>query len=304
MTEFEMFGVALQACAFWWGAIFGSFLNVVIYRMPAGLSLVRPGSRCGACGTPIRWYDNIPILSYLVLRGRCRACGSGYSPRYMIIEAVTGLLTLAVWNATVMPLHPDTFAAGGLTFLWLSMFIFSLVAITFIDLEHTYIPDEISISLILFGVYGAIALPTVDGVAHVIGAAAGGGFIVLVWAVSFLVYRREAMGLGDAKLLAAIGAFVGWQALPVVLLVASVAGIVGSLAARVYTAVTGKAALNITTTELDERFGETALYADQPERMALPFGPFLALAALYVVLFGGDGFYRLIDGLSSRLAGQ
>jgi leader peptidase (prepilin peptidase)/N-methyltransferase len=298
MERMALLSLSFQLVAFWWGAIFGSFLNVAIYRMPYGLSLVRPPSRCGACGTSIRWYDNIPVLSYLLLRGRCRACGTTYSARYALIEAVTGVLTLAVWNNAVMPLSPDTFIQGSLTWIWLSFFIFSLIVITFIDLEHTFIPDEISYPLIGFGLFGAFTLPTVDGVACIIGAVAGGGFLLLVWAVSFAIYRREAMGLGDAKLLAAIGAFVGWQALPVVLLGASLSGIAASGVAHAYTRITGKAALNMTTTELDERFGESELYADQPERLALPFGPFLALGALYVVLFGTDAFYTLIGLLT------
>ncbi|MCA9545997.1 MAG: prepilin peptidase [Myxococcales bacterium] len=300
MDKMAWLALAFQAFAFWWGAVFGSFLNVAIYRMPFGLSLVRPGSRCGACGAPVRWYDNLPIVSYLVLRGRCRACKAGYSPRYMLIELASGLMILAVWNAAVMPLDYQTFIVGGLTWLWLNPLVYGLIVLTFIDLEHTWLPDEITYPLIGIGVVGGVALPSVHGVSSVIGAVAGGGFILLVWAIGWAIYRREAMGLGDAKLLAAIGAFLGWQALPFVLLTGAAQALLATALDRLALLTTGKSIFVMTTTELDERFGESDLYADQPVRTAIPFGPFLALGALEALFFGTEWLYALVGQLTGR----
>ncbi len=300
MDSLAWIGLAFQAVAFWWGAIFGSFLNVAIYRMPHGLSLVRPGSRCGSCASPVRWYDNLPILSYLVLRGRCRACGVGFSARYALIELTTGLLMLAAWNATVMPLDYQTFVVGSLTWLWLNVFVYSLIVLTFIDLAHTWLPDEITYPLIIIGVVGGVALPSVNGLSSIIGAVAGAGVIVTVWAIGWVVYRREAMGLGDAKLLAGIGAFLGWQVLPFVLLTGAVQALLATAIDRIVLAVTGRSMFVMTTTELDERFGESELYADQPVRAAIPFGPFLALGALEALYFGADGLYAWLGALLGR----
>ena len=129
---------ALQATTFFWGAAIGSFLNVVIYRLPRDLSLVHPGSRCSACETPIKWYDNIPCLSYFILGGKCRACKVGYSSRYALIEIMCGLLALALFRTVVMPIgHTDILVSLG-TWIWWQVFVFALVVITFIDLEHFY----------------------------------------------------------------------------------------------------------------------------------------------------------------------
>jgi leader peptidase (prepilin peptidase)/N-methyltransferase len=288
----------LQAFAFVWGAVWGSFLNVVIHRLPREESVVRPGSRCGSCGTPIRWYDNIPIASYLVLRGRCRACHTAFSPRYMLVEAACGLLSMVVLRATVLPLDPDTFGPGLLAWIWWQTFVYGLVVVTFIDLEHTFIPEIVTWPGIVLGVAGAFALPGLDGWARLWGALAGGGFLLLVVGIGYLVFRREAMGMGDVMLLAMIGAYLGWQALPFVLFASAVQALIGAGAAMAWGRVTGrKPGLVMTTREVDERFGEEDRYADQPERAALPYGPFLALAALEAMLFGGDLFWRLADAL-------
>ncbi len=294
----------LQLWVFFWGAVWGSFLNVVIYRVPLGLSLVRPGSRCSACGTPIRWYDNIPVLSYLILRGRCRACGAGYGPQYMIIEAACGVLALALFNATVLPLDPDTFLPAGVTWLWLQTFVYGLVAITFIDLRHFYIPDEISLPLIAIGIGGAFLIPAADPLAHAFGAAGAALFMLALSAISWLAFRREALGLGDAKLLAAIGAFVGWKALPFVLFASAIQALIATGVARLYTRVTGRSnALTLTTEELDAHFGEADRFADAGSHTVVPYGPFLALAGLEVLLFGDDLLWRLVDTLTRLLLG-
>ena len=288
--------IPFQIFAFVWGAVWGSFLNVVIYRMPMGMSLSHPPSRCGHCLTRIRWFDNVPILSYLILRGRCRRCGATYSPRYMLVEAACGLMVLLAFRVIVLPLTPETFVNSLLVWAWVQAFIYALVAITFIDLEHTYIPDAITLPMIAVGVCGAFWLPTIEPLSRFWGALGGAGFIVLVAAVGYLIFRREAMGMGDAKLLAMIGAFLGWRALPFVLFASAIQAILATLIAVVYSRITGKQnSLTMTTDELDERFGEEDLYDDDKVRVAIPYGPFLALAALEALLLGYQWFWSLAE---------
>src|SRR5690606_12769662 len=137
-----------HALAFVLGTLFGSFANVCIHRWPptdenpAGLSVVRPGSRCGSCATPIRWYDNVPILSYLALRGRCRDCKARFSPRYLLVEAAMGMLFLAVYHFAVAVAFPfEPLSLRVLRFVILAAFVFVLVVIAFIDLDHKLILD-------------------------------------------------------------------------------------------------------------------------------------------------------------------
>lgn len=291
--------VILQLFAFVWGAVWGSFLNVVIYRLPRDMSVSYPPSRCGACLTRIRWYDNVPVFSYLALRGRCRTCKSSYGPRYMLVEAATGLLVLVLMRAVVLPPNPDTFITDLLTWIWLQAFVYALIAITFIDLEHTFIPDEISYPMILVGLIGAFSLPGLDSLAYFWGAIGGAFFILLVAGVGWLVFRREAMGLGDVKLLALIGAFLGWRALPFVLFASAAQALLAAGVAALYTRVTGRAnQLTMTTEQLDERFGETGLYDDLDSRVVIPYGPFLALAALEALLFGDELLFDLVRAIT------
>ncbi|MEZ4468946.1 MAG: prepilin peptidase [bacterium] len=262
------------------------------------MSLSTPLSRCSSCLTRIRWYDNVPVLSWWVLRGRCRACGTRFSPRYMLIEAMCGLLGLALWRSTVDPLDPDTFTTMLALWLWLQAFVFSLVALTFIDLEHTFIPEEISVPLLVLGLAGGFFIPGLDPLGGLYGALAGGGFLLLVTGVGWLVYRREAMGLGDAMLLAVIGAFLGVAALPFVLVAAAFQALAAVAIAGLYQRLTGKrAGLTMTTQELDARFGEEARHADLESHLVIPFGPFLALGALEALFFGHDLIWRLADAI-------
>ena len=287
----------LQVFAFVWGAVWGSFLNVVIYRLPLGMSLSKPGSRCGACLTPIRWYDNVPILSYWVLRGRCRACGKSYSARYMVIEAICGVLILALFRAVVLESTAETFTKNLLLWGWFQAFIYGLVVITFIDLAETFIPEEVTIPLIILGACGPFFL-NVPPLPHVWGALAGGGVILLIYAIGFLIFRREAMGLGDAMLLAVIGAFLGWRSLPFVLFAAAVQAIIAVAAASIYARVTGKqSGLTLTTEELDARFGEEDRFADAGSHLVIPFGPFLAIAALEALFFGHELLFELAEAI-------
>lgn len=291
--------IALQALAFFWGASWGSFINVVIYRLPLGLSLVRPGSRCPSCETPIKGYDNIPVFSYLILRGRCRRCKVRINPRYMLVEAACGLISLAIFRQTVLPLSLQTIWVDMALWQWALALALALVAIAFIDLEHIIIPHEITFPLMTVGVGGAFALPQLDGMISVYGLLAGAGSLGAIYLLGWLIYRREAMGLGDVTLTAMIGAFLGWRPLILVILAATLQALLVVILGALWTRLTGKRlSLLMTTTEVDEHFGEAAEFEHLPERMALPFGPFLALGALEALLFGDQWFWDLTEGLS------
>src|SRR5437764_7356331 len=203
------------ALAFGVGACVGSFLNVCIHRIPADESIVRPGSRCPRCATPIAWHDNVPVLSWLWLGARCRSCRAPIAARYPVVEVATGLIAvvaLLAFGAT--PRAAVAFA-----------FTAALLLVSVIDLDHRFIPDEVSLPGILVGLVLAF---TPGGRSSpldaALGAALGGGVLWLVaWAYQRLT-GLEGMGLGDVKLLAMIGAFLGWQAIPAVLVIASITG--------------------------------------------------------------------------------
>ncbi len=237
--------------AFAMGAAMGSFGNVLIHRLPLGQSIVSPGSRCPACGRSIRWFDNIPILSYLFLRARCRSCGTPISLRYPLVEALTGVLFAAVvWRFGVQPAT-----------IPMALFVWSLVVITFIDLDHRIIPDVLSLPGVAVGL-GISLLPGFPGLLDsLVGIVAGAGSLFLVLFAYEKVMGEEGMGMGDVKLLAMIGAFLGWQALPVTILVSS---LTGSLVGIVYARVRG----------------------EPVRKFPVPFGPFLALGALVHIFFG------------------
>lgn len=235
---------------FAFGVVIGSFLNVCIHRLPAQESIVFPTSHCPSCKTPIRPYDNVPILSYLVLRGRCRACAARISPRYPLVEALTGLAALAALLEFGWCVH---FAVAFL-------FLAALIVVTFIDLDHQIIPDVISLPGIPVG-FAAAALTGDPGwQSSLIGILIGGG---ILWAVAEGYYRltgREGMGGGDIKLLAMIGAFLGWRAVPITLILGSLSGTVVGLA---FIVAKGR-----------------------DSRTPIPFGPFLAAGAVCALFFG------------------
>lgn len=248
--------------AFILGAVVGSFLNVCIYRIPAEKSIVSPPSSCPACGHPIRWYENIPMVSYLLLRGRCSSCQIRISPRYPAVEALTGgLFALTFFY----------FGFSTATMVYL-IFVAALVVITFIDLDHQIIPDVISLPGILVGFAGSFFVPWLTWSDSIFGVLLGGGSLLAVaWGYEKLT-GREGMGGGDIKLLAMFGAFLGWQAVfPVIFLASLVGTLVGVPLMLI-------------------QKGDT--------RLAIPFGPFLALAAI-VYLFWGQ---MLIDWYLGLLA--
>lgn len=281
----------LRAAAIVWillfGAVVGSFLNVVIARVPRGRSVVRPRSSCPSCGALIAWYDNVPVLSWIHLRGRCRACGARISLRYPLVEvlgAVAALLAVARHG-------PGGAAAAELAFTA------ALVALAFIDLDTWLLPHAITWPLIGAGVLASLLGGTAAGgvTSSVIGASAGFGAFALVAIVGARVFHREALGWGDVWLLAGIGAWLGVRALIPVVLFASLQGSVLGVALLLLgrgqpgpppdaggppAAETDGAGESGTTSG-----GEEAPWV--PPKNAVPFGPFLALAALEWLYLGG-----------------
>ena len=254
------------------GAAVGSFLNVVIARVPAGESIVWPGSRCPRCAAPIRWWDNLPVISWLVLRGRCRRCGAPISPRYLLVELVGAAVAFVAWRRHApggIP-SPHEAAAGGAELAFVAV----LVALSFIDLATWLLPHALTWPLLGAGLVasalGVSAAPSLA--ASAAGAAIGfGAFAAIAW-IGRVVARKEAMGLGDVWLLAGIGAWEGARALLPVVLLASIQGsLVGLALIRLGKAQPGPGAAAPARDDDD---------AWVPPRNAVPFGPFLALGAL------------------------
>ena len=244
------FGLLIALYSLLVGLALGSFMNVCIYRIPLEKSIIRPSSSCPNCGKKIRFYDNIPLISYLLLLGRCRHCHHPISWRYPAVEAITGLLSLAL------------FIRYGLSFQYLLFLLFAatLVTISFIDLDHQIIPDVLSIPGIVAGLAAAFIPGNVSWFDSIIGIIGGGGTLFLVGLVYEKLTGKQGMGGGDVKLLAMIGAWMGWRSLPFVLLVSSLTGaIIGSV---------------------------FLLAAGKGYRVRIPFGPFLSLGALFYIFFG------------------
>ncbi|RPI11526.1 MAG: prepilin peptidase [Zetaproteobacteria bacterium] len=239
------------ASAFLLGAIVGSFLNVCIHRLPQGESVVAPRSRCPACGAPIRAWDNIPLVSFLILRGRCRNCGQPISWRYPLVEALTGLLfALIVARVGLTPLAAS-----------LLLFVSALVVITFIDIDHQIIPNIVTLPGIPLGLLAGVLFGEPPVLDRVLGTLAGAGFLYLVLLYGGAVYGQDAMGEGDLNLIALVGAFLGWQAVVVTILLACLVG-----------SVVGLSLIAL------KRLGR---------REHIPFGPFLSLGAV-IALFCGQ----------------
>jgi leader peptidase (prepilin peptidase)/N-methyltransferase len=245
------------------GLVLGSFMNVCIYRIPEKKSIVNPGSHCRTCSAALPWYDNIPLLSYLILRGRCRHCRAPIGFRYPLVEGLAGALSLAL------------FLRHGPGPLYIHQLVFSLflVVISFIDLDHMIIPDVLSIPGILIGIPASFLVPHVSPLDSLIGIIAGGGaFYIIAYGYSLLT-GKDGMGGGDIKLIAMIGAWMGWRPLPFVILVSALAG---TLIGGIFIVASGKGL-----------------------RTRIPFGPFLALGALVYLFFGNEiiRFYlRFLQG--------
>jgi len=261
--------------AFVFGAIIGSFLNVCIHRIPAGQSIVRPGSHC-ACGAPIAWYDNIPILSWLLLRGRARCCGRPFSVRYPVVELLTALLFLACWR-----LFPPAKAVCGM------VLVSALICGTFTDLDHMIIPDVFTVGLGVVGVALSFLVPALhgensglflvdsvrSGVASLQGVFVGSGLVLWIALVAEAVLKKEAMGFGDVKLVGAIGAFTGWQGTVTAIFGGAIVGTLWFVVALLWQKLAGKSAPSAMKAETPE---------GQPAELGfgvqVPYGPMLAIA--------------------------
>lgn len=231
------------------GLITGSFLNVVIYRLPRGKSVVWPASACGGCGRELRWFENIPIVSWVVLGAKCARCKAPISVQYPLVEATTAVLfVLVTWLTPAGPL-----LAARL------IFVCGLVVLFGIDLEHQILPNSITLPGVAAGLIFSLAGP--PGLRDsVIGVLLGGGVLYAIAAGYYLWRREEGLGMGDVKMLAMIGAFLGWQAVLLTLVLASLSG-----------AVIGVAMMALQRGTM---------------KYALPFGTFLALGALVAMLAG------------------
>ncbi len=246
----------LAAALFWFGACLGSFFNVVIHRLPRGESIVRPGSRCPACGRPIRPWENIPLVSFVLLGGRCKGCRGRISWRYPAVELLTGAGFALVF-----------FADGPGAALARDLVLFSvLVPIAFIDVDHRIIPDTLSLGGLAAGLLLSL-LPGGDWKASLAGVVLGGGVLYGTAFAYEKVTGREGMGGGDIKLIAMIGAFLGWRGVLLTIFLGSLLGVAGGL--------------------LVMRRGADGL------KTAIPFGPYLCAAAL-IARFIGDKCWKLL----------
>ena len=249
----------LTLLAFFFGACVGSFLNVCIYRIPLDQSVVHPRSHCPHCNYMIPWYHNIPLVTWVALRGKCHNCGAPITPRYFLVELLTAVLFLAAWN-----LH----GVSWITLIdWLV--ISGLIMGTFIDFEHMILPDRVTIGGMIIGPIVSFFVPALhhkstwgEGLtSSLIGLAAGFGTLYLVAKAGKLFFKKDAMGFGDVKLLGAIGAFFGWASVYFTIMVSSFVGTI---------------------------VGVTLILRKSKEwQSRIPYGPYIALAAL-IWMLGGD----------------
>jgi leader peptidase (prepilin peptidase) / N-methyltransferase len=273
-------GPGAYVLAFVLGALLGIFANVCILRIPRRQSIVRPPSHCGACGAPVRWFDNLPIVSFLVLRGRCRACGAAFSPRYLLVEAATALLVLAVYHLCMSSLRPeDELSLRLMRFAVYTLFVWTLVVIAFIDLDHKKIPDRITYPAIpVFFAFGVLLgdVPLLD---QAIGVVAGYGTIRLISDGYYWLTRREGLGYGDGKLLALVGALLGWRGVLFALFGGSLMGTLLAVPAILLRRRREPRAGGEAAPRGEEAEGEGD---DAPplRHVELPFGPFLAAGAV------------------------
>jgi leader peptidase (prepilin peptidase)/N-methyltransferase len=298
----------LRVFAVFFGLIWGSFVNVVIYRVPRDMSVVRPPSHCPACGKPIRPWDNIPVFGWLLLRGRARCCGVKVSPRYPLVEAIGGLVSLAILEVIIFRLGPLTPAYRALAIYLADLALaLGLVAAACIDLEHMYLPDAITIGGAVLGLATA-SFRSMRFVDSLIGGAVG---FVIIWLPFVVIYPRlrgrAGMGQGDARLVMLAGAWFGWQG---TLFVLGAGAIQGTLVAVPLLLFKGRIEepeavkqereerrRELETMSPEERAEAEKELAEDPlaeeagpglgqARMA--FGPFLVLATIECLLFGRE----------------
>lgn len=255
--------------AFSFGAIMGSFLNVCIFRLPENLSIVFPASHCRDCKKPIAWYDNVPILSYFLLKGRCRKCGAAISWQYAFVEFLTALLFVGFYQIFGLSVKGVVYLAWTL----------ALVVESAIDFRHQIIPDEITLPGIVIGLAVSAIFPSLHGqttwmgglLSSFFGVLVGGGFLYLAGVLGEWAFKKEAMGGGDVKLLAMIGAVIGWPGVLWTIVVSALAGSVVGVWQKL-------------------RGGSSYL----------PFGPYLALGAFLFFFYGPAGIEWYLRFLGYR----
>lgn len=237
------------------GSIIGSFLNVCIYRIPRNESIVSPGSRCPSCKKPIPWFDNIPFLSYIFLRGRCRFCGKRISFRYFAVELISALSFLTLF------IH-----FGFTSRFWLySLLISILVMISFIDIDFQIIPDGLSLGGLFLGIMLSVFIPQLHNtfiwkqalISSLLGAFIGGGIIYITRVLGNIAFKKESMGGGDVKLMAMLGAFLGWKMAVLIFFIAPFFG------------------------------APVGLYLKFKKKCdIIPYGPYLSMASFVAILWG------------------
>lgn len=263
----DMFSLYIYGIVTVFGFMIGSFLNVVIVRWPEEKSIVLPPSACPSCGYVIRWYDNIPILSYLFLMGKCRQCKKRISIRYPLIEFITGIFSLVTFLR---------FTGSVNAIVWINIveyliyfsFVAGLIVITVIDFDHHLIPDSVSLPAVPIGIIGTFFLNQYNTGFSLwkdclLGAFLGAGSLWLVRHIYWLIRRQEGMGFGDVKMMAMIGAFLGYH--PALLFVIFASSLIGSIVGI-----------------------SAAIFKKEGFQYEMPYGPFLAIASLLFLFFGDN----------------
>lgn len=241
------------------GLAWGSFLNVVIFRLPLGMSLLSPPSSCPQCKKKIKFYDNIPVLSYLLLKGKCRTCGSRIPVSYFLVEVLTPLSFLLVYQKHSLSLF----------FFASCLFTSAMIVLGFIDFYHQILPDAITLPGLVLALTYAAFRPDLTLTQALVGALAGAGFLLFIYGAYYLLRKKEGLGMGDVTMMLLIGAYLGWQLTFFTLILASVVG-----------AVVG--VVFILTQKKDLQY-------------SLPFGTFLAPAAYVAMLWGGSIVQAYLD---------
>lgn len=267
----DVWDIGLTAYVFLFGLCWGSFLNVCIYRIPEEQSVIKPRSHC-KCGYMIPWYDNIPLLSWLLLGGKCRKCKGRISPRYFLVELLTGVLFALVWLK--FPVWTVADGYHDLRGLAYGLMVFGLILGTFVDIDHMILPDRTTIGGMITGGILSLLVPELHGmpdhlgglVHSLYGMAFGFGILYAVSVVGRLILKKDAMGFGDVKLMGALGAYLGIEAVVFIIFISSLLGSV---------------------------VGITFILMGKKEWQArIPFGPYIAAAAVIWIL-GGSGWWDL-----------
>ncbi len=273
------------------GTFIGSFLNVCIYRIPYRKSILYPPSRCFLCLEPIKWYHNLPVVGFFLLRGRCYSCHQSFSIRYPVIEILTGFVSLSLFVKT-----SDFYSYSVLMF-----FMGAVIVLSFIDIDHWLLPDRITIPYVVFGLIFSMfvfSLPSgiiIDFKTSLIGAFVGFSILFLLGFIASKIIGKEALGGGDIKFMAMIGAFLGWRSFIPVLLMAALQGAIFGIFQIVYNKFSNKKVV------LNNN-GIYSVFKDKsdiftPTSHHIPFGPFLGIAAYEYIMWGNMLIHRIF-GLS------